>query len=124
MHVQRSYLSERSKVGDMLFEDLRSDPSSAELEGSDERGNAGGRRWDGRAPALKARFVPEGDVFKEDQLTPNPPRSAYQRAAAQGDEVGAVEVGEHFVDEFGRESVQTLPRALHDEGGLTAGQRK
>ena len=35
-----------------------------------------------------------------------------------------MEVGENLVDEFGWETVQVLPRALHDEGGLTAGQRE
>lgn len=34
-----------------------------------------------------------------------------------------MEVGENFVHQLGRETVQALPRALHDEGGLTAGQR-
>ena len=82
MHVQGSHLPERSEVGDMLFEDLRPDPPSAKFEGSDERRNAGRQRWNRRAPALKARFVPERNIFEEDQLTPNPPRSADQRAAA------------------------------------------
>ena len=82
VHVQGSDLPERSEMGDMLFEDLRPDPPSTKLEGSDERRNVGRQRWDRRAPALKARFVPEGDVFEEDQLTSNPPRSADQRAAA------------------------------------------
>lgn len=108
----------------MLFEDLRPDPPPTELERSDERGNAGRGGRDRRAPALKARFVPEGDMFEDDQLTSNPPRCADQRTAAKGDEVGAVEVGENFVDEFGWETVKTLPWALHDDGGLTAGQRE
>ena len=82
MHVQGSHLPERSEVDDMLFENLRPDPPSAKLEGSDERRNAGRQGWDRRAPALKARFVPEGDVLEEDQLTSNPPGSADQRAAA------------------------------------------
>ena len=66
----------------MLFEDLRPDPPSTEFEGSDERRDTGRRRRDCRAPALKARLVPEGDVFEEDQLTSKPPRSADQRTAA------------------------------------------
>lgn len=115
MYVQGSHLPEGSEVDEMLFEDLGSDPPSTELEGSNERRDSGGQRWDCRAPALKARFVPEGDVFEEDQLTSNPPRSADQRAAAQSGEVVTVKVGENFVDEFGWETVQVLPWALHDE---------
>ena len=82
MYVQGSHLPEGSEVGDMLFEDLRSDPPSAEFEVSDERRNAGPQRWHYPAPALEARLVPEGDVLEEDQLTSNPPRSANQRAVA------------------------------------------
>ena len=117
MQVQRPYVPERSEVGDMLFEDLGPDPPPTELESSDERGNAGQGGRNCRAPGLEARFVPEGDMFEDDQLTSNPPRCADQRTAAEGGEVGAVEVGENLVDEFGGETVQTLPRALHDEGG-------
>jgi len=82
VHVQGSYLPKRSEVGDMLFEDLRPDPPSTKFEGPDERRNAGRQRWNRRAPALKARFVPERDIFEEDQLTSNAPRSADQRAVA------------------------------------------
>ena len=35
-----------------------------------------------------------------------------------------MEVGENLVDEFGWETVQVLPRALHGGGRLTAGQRE
>ena len=108
----------------MVFEDSWPDPSPADFEGPNEGGNAVRRRGDCRAPALKARFVPEGDMLEEDQLTSNPPRSADQRTAAERDEVGAVDVGENLVDEFGGEAVKALPWALHREGWLTAGQRE
>ena len=73
VYVQGPHFPERSKVDDVLFEDLGSDAPSTELECSDERGNTGGRRRDYSAPALKTRLVPEGDVLEEDQLASNPP---------------------------------------------------
>ena len=90
MQVQGSHVPEGSEVGDMLFEELGPDPPSTEFEGSDERGNAGGRGRDCRAPGLEARFVPEEDMFEDDQLTSNPPRCADQRTATEGGEVGVV----------------------------------
>ena len=66
MNVQGPDLSEGGEVDDMLFEDLGSDPPSAEFEGSNERGNAARGRWDCCAPTLKSRLVPKGDVLEED----------------------------------------------------------